>query len=104
MSRKKMKDKELSSAYLHIGNSGVTFSVLDTEFGPCIEVSSSSFGNAQAKIRTYTDAKSLEALGTAIIAASKQKFKGEEYCNKATLESLCIDGKEFVEDDCAAFE
>jgi hypothetical protein len=53
---------ELGKVYWHVGNSGVTFEIVDEGLGPTLIVSTSSFGNLVNEQKFYTDIKSLDAL------------------------------------------
>lgn len=56
------KPLEVAGVYLHVGNSGATFSVRDEGCGPVVRVESSSFGNLNLDFRVATDCAGLRAL------------------------------------------
>jgi hypothetical protein len=65
---------EVGSVYAHIGNSGVTFSVVDEGHGPQINIRSSTFGNNEIVQKVMADLAALFA------KAAEHEFS-EEYCN-----------------------
>ena len=73
----------VSSVHFHISNSGVTFSVVDTDFGPAIQVSADSFGHPLNDLLLYTTTDGLERLGQLFEGASEHTFKGKVYCHAA---------------------
>jgi hypothetical protein len=82
----KMKLRTLiESKYLHVSNSGVTFSVVDNGYGPCLEIRASAFGNLQTTLTVITRKQELKALGEMLIRASEFKGYSEEYCNAAKI-------------------
>lgn len=68
---------EKFSTYLHLSNSGITFSVCDRGHGPQIEISQSTFGNLQCNLATLTNTDSLKKLGEMFIEASQQNYSKE---------------------------
>lgn len=90
---KKANPDELGRVYLHVCNSGATFSIVDEGWGPTIKVQTSTFGNLQQTLTIHTDADSLAVLGAMFVAASRANFS-DTYCNKAEVSSANILGKE----------
>lgn len=76
--------KEITSAYLHIGNSGVTFSVIDEGFGPCIVIKSSSFGTNVIEQKIHVSKHELAVLSSLFDFASNKDYS-EVYCNAARV-------------------
>lgn len=100
--------KEVASAYFHIGNSGVTFSVVDEGFGPCIRISSSAFGNNQIKQDVLVTKNELLALAEMFAYACTKNYS-EEYCHPARVSStkplnLLKDDMTPAEDKCMSYE
>lgn len=89
--------KEIASTYWHIGNSGVSFGIIDNGNGPCFTVQSSSFGNMQTIQKFYTDKKSLEALRDIIDIALKHEGFSEEYVEKAEVQDYEINKGNLIE-------
>lgn len=79
-----MARKELAEVYLHIGNSGATFKVVDEGKGPQLELTSSAFGNLENKFTLMTDTDGLKAIRDAIDQSLLHQFS-EEYCHKARV-------------------
>lgn len=76
----KKKDVIVSDVYLHVCNGGFSVRVLDTEFGPCLEVEGLSFGHTFGKSRIYTTEKGLEEVGRSVMESiSKHRFN-KKYC------------------------
>jgi hypothetical protein len=87
--------KEISSAYLHIGNSGVTFSVIDEGFGPCILIKSSTFGNNVIEQRVQVTTNELKVLAKLFDYASNKEGYSEPYCHAArVVPSMTCDAKD----------
>jgi len=76
--------KVIGSVYWHVGNSGVTFKVIDEGYGPTLEIESSAFGNLVQKSKFYTDIKSLDAL-IRLLEQAKTKTYSEPYCCPASI-------------------
>jgi hypothetical protein len=76
----KQPEKVIEEQYLHIGNSGATFSVIDEGYGPTIKVRTSSFGNMQNEFRLHVQKSNLVELGKMFLAASGYTFS-QDYCN-----------------------
>lgn len=93
----KQKEKVIEEQYLHIGNSGATFTVIDDGYGPTIKVSSSSFGNMSNEFRLHVKKSNLVELGKMFLAASGYAFS-KEYCN-ATEESQHCRGLYYGEEN-----
>lgn len=77
-------DKIHGEIYLHVGNSGATFRVGDNEYGPVIEVFTSSHGNLRNTLEVMTDRESLVALGNMILEAA-ENVSGTRYVCPATM-------------------
>jgi hypothetical protein len=82
-----MREKKELEVYLHICNSGITFEVTNSEYGPEIKISSGSFGNMWNEFTVYTDTLGLKALGVMFLKASKLGYN-KVYCNSADLSRL----------------
>lgn len=65
------------STYLHLFNSGITFSVCDRGNGPQIEINQATFGNLQCNLTTLTNTDSLRKIGEMFIEASQQEYSKE---------------------------
>lgn len=72
------------SVYWHVGNSGVTFEVVDSGNGPTLIVKSGSFGNLNQTFEVHTTGASLAQLGIALIRASFERYS-DEYVHSAVL-------------------
>lgn len=70
----------IAEQYLHIGNSGVTFQVVDMGHGPTIRVLSSSLGNMVHQFTLHVRPENLTALGEMFKDAAGFKFS-QQYCN-----------------------
>lgn len=77
---------EKFKTYLHVGNSGVTFSVWDSGYGPEIRIESSAFGNIVNTSVVYTNTKSLKKIGEMLIEASQYEYS-KEYVHSAKCPS-----------------
>lgn len=84
----KTEAKVLLSQYLHIGNSGVTFSVLDLGYGPTLRMSSSAGGNMQNEFTLFVRRSNLRALGDMLLAAAELDYS-PDYCN-VTMETRTL--------------
>ena len=78
----KLSNPVVDSLYLHIGNSGVTFSVTE-RMGPTIEIKTSSFGNIDHNLYVYTNTEDMKRLGEMLIKCSEHKFQDKPYCCQA---------------------
>jgi hypothetical protein len=87
---KKVNPDKLGYVYLHVGNSGISFSVVDEGFGPTIKIHSSTFGNVDQTIRVHANVESLQVLGEMFTAAAQYKNFNENYCNNAYVSSAEI--------------
>ena len=72
--------KEIDSMYFHVSNSGVTFTVQDSGYGPELQISSSAFGNLKLKYQVRLSPKGLKALGEMLVKSSEEDFS-ETYCH-----------------------
>lgn len=70
------------SVYWHVGNSGVTFEVVDQGQGATFVAKSGSFGNLLTTFEAHTDEYSLRMLGLMLLHAAEGRFS-ETYCNPA---------------------
>lgn len=91
--------KELGKVYLHVSDSGATFSVVDEGYGPTVKVRTSSFGNLEQVLKVHADKASLIALGKMFSAAAQYEGFTENYCNNARPSSVVIDGVEKIVKD-----
>lgn len=80
-----MKNK----VYLHVGNSGVTFSVVDRGDGPEVKISSSAFGNLISEFAVKTDVQSLAELAKMFEKAANYDGYSRNYCQRAYLVNKC---------------
>lgn len=71
--------KKVGSVYLHVGNSGVTFTVQDGPYGPCVEIHCSTFGNMDHTIKVHTTPKGLTALKQLFDVAAERTYD-KPYC------------------------
>ena len=67
--------------YLHIGNSGVTFSVTN-RMRPTIEIDSGAFGNISHNFVVHTNTNDMKKLGEMLIRCSEMDYD-EQYCYQA---------------------
>jgi hypothetical protein len=79
--------KEVASVYLHIGNGGVTFSVVDEGYGPVVKIRSISLGTNVISQEIHVSNDELAALSKMFDYASK-KYYSEYYCNHAQVEEV----------------
>lgn len=75
----------IGSVYLHVSNSGATFSVVDAGFGPEIHVDTNAFGNLINSTKVITTRESLQALADLFSQAAKAEEYSGEYCHAAEL-------------------
>ena len=68
---------KVNELYLHVGNSGVKFKVID-EAGPTVVVSSSAFGNLVTEHKFFVTPEGLTALAEMFKKASEQTYS-EKY-------------------------
>ncbi len=69
--------KSIGEVYLHVGNSGVTFQVVDEGQGPTIIISTSSFGNLNHECKVYATTEGLKKIGEMFLDAASQGYSGE---------------------------
>jgi len=70
--------KPVACTGVNIYNGGVTFQVLDEgEFGPSLEITSSSFGNMNHTFQIYLTPDSLHDLAEVFKKAAEHKFTGQ---------------------------
>lgn len=72
----------MGSVYLHVSNSGATFTVLDNSYGPTIRVSSSTFGNLNLQFDVHTHKAGLKALAKMFAEAAEEEYS-DKYCHAA---------------------
>jgi hypothetical protein len=85
---KQMAPETPSKLYLHIGDGGVSFEVVDQGHGPTVVISSSHFGNDNLKFSFHTDQASLVQLSTMFLKAAFGKKYSKDYCYKAHVLKL----------------
>lgn len=73
---------EKMSEYLHVCNSGVTFSITD-EYGPTITIETNAFGNLDNQTKIFTTKESLKKLGELFTKAANEEYLTKEYCSSA---------------------
>lgn len=71
--------------YFHIGNSGVTFRLVDNGYGPKLQIESGAFGNIHVKQDILLAKDALHALADSMSDAVHFKFT-EDYCHAAEPE------------------
>ena len=77
--------RTIGKTYLHVGNSGATFSVVDGGHGPTIEVATSSFGNLKNTLLVHTNLDGLRAIRNMLDdAIGYEGGWSQGYCNPAT--------------------
>jgi hypothetical protein len=81
MTKNDREKTEVEKVYLHVGNSGVTFQILDY-YGPTVSITSSSFGNLNQKFEFFTTKEGLKELRDAIDRSLQHEFS-EDYCHAA---------------------
>lgn len=81
MATKGQHGKVLSEVYLHIDNGGITFGVVDTKFGPAVQVSASHYGHLTNDMLIYIRPKDLKRLGALFEGASEYPFQPEYFCH-----------------------
>ena len=89
--------QEIGSVYLHLSNSGISFSVVDEGWGPTIKVSQSTFGNLSSEMAVHTDTESLRQIGEMFLAAAQYPEYTEEYCNSAVVDKAEKNHQRLVE-------
>jgi len=82
-----MEHKEVATAYFHIGNGGVSFSVLDKGHGPVIKVDSSHFGNNVTSQEVFVRQEDLIVLARLFDEAANYEGYSSPYCYAAQAES-----------------
>lgn len=83
-------DRVVSETYLHVCNSGVTFKVLDTKYGPEVEISLGAFGSLESVIKLKTTREGLRDLERVfhVAALNDQKYSAD-YCHAAAPSNDC---------------
>lgn len=81
MAAKGQHGKVLSEVYLHINNGGITFGVIDTQFGPAIQVSAGHFGHLTNDMLIYVRPEDLKRLGTLFEGTSEYSFSTPYVCH-----------------------
>jgi hypothetical protein len=97
-------DKEVApeipnKLYLHVGDGGVSFEVVDQGHGPTVVISSSHFGNDNLKFSFHTDQASLVQLSTMLLKAALGKKYSKDYCYKAHVLKLSDSAQEDLQDE-----
>lgn len=81
----------VGSVYLHVGNSGATFSVENSSYGPKVNISTNAFGNLDHHLGVYTNKEGLLALSELFKKAAEAEFTFPPYVYPAY--PSIIDGK-----------
>jgi hypothetical protein len=76
---------EIGKTYWHVGNSGVTFKVIDEGFGPTFVIESGAFGNLDNTQKYFTDKPSLVALRDVLNEAIAYDDYSKEYVEPASV-------------------
>lgn len=74
--------KKHGRLYLHVGNSGVTFEIVDEGHGPTVLIHWGSFGNLVSELKVMTDKDALTKLGNLFLDAALKEYS-PVYCNRA---------------------
>jgi ferredoxin len=82
-----MEHNEIASVYFHIGNGGVSFSVLDKGHGPVVKIDSSHFGNNVTSQELYVRPEDLTVLARLFRTAADHEGYSKSYCMAAAAES-----------------
>lgn len=69
----------VDSEYLHISNGGVNFDIIDSEFGPAIEIKARQFGHQTGGMRLYVTPEVLTRLSMLFAAGSIYAFTNDPY-------------------------
>lgn len=80
------KGESKGEVYLHIGNGGVVFEVVNKKYGPMIRMSSSHFGNNNITQELYVKKEDLLKLSLMFAQAANQKYN-KPYCHAATTKT-----------------
>lgn len=80
--------KKHGSVYLHVGNSGTTFKVIDEGYGPTVVVSTGAFGNINHEFKLYTTREGLAQLSELFGKAALEEGYSEPYCHAARVKGL----------------
>ena len=76
----------LEDVYLHIGNGGVYFRVVEDDKGRAlIVVGAGHFGQQTNRMEILTRPEELKAIGEAFLRASEHEFPGKPYCYSAEI-------------------
>ena len=82
-------DKIIDEVYLHISNGGVTFSIIDSEYGPKIQIHSSTFGNNDTTKDILVEKEALLRLSELFKKAYEYQDFADDYVHCAKLEKVC---------------
>jgi hypothetical protein len=77
----------VAETYLHVGNSGVTFSVEDEGFGPTVKIRTSAFGNLNHETKLLVSKEGLKAVKDVIERALQYGEFSSDYVHRAMTES-----------------
>ena len=76
----------IEDVYLHIGNGGVYFRVVEDDKGRCeIVIGAGHFGQQTNRMEILTTPESLRQIGEAFVRASQHEFPGKPYCYSAEI-------------------
>lgn len=83
MPEEKVSPKVIEGLYLHVGNGGATVRIIDSGFGPELEVGTRFFGNCQTVVRIMTTKDGLTQIRDMIDKAIREHEFTPDYCNTA---------------------
>lgn len=75
--------KNHGEVYLHVGNSGAKFKVIDEGHGPTIVVTTGAFGNLGQELKVHTTCEALAQLSKMFGKAALVEGYSEPYCHAA---------------------
>lgn len=88
LSKKAEISRVVGEVGLNIGNAGATFRVVDSEFGPKIEIETGALGNLMQQLGIYVDRVALFNLGNLFLKASENTQRyAETYVHAARGEN-----------------
>jgi hypothetical protein len=74
--------RKISEAYLHVSNGGISFRVTN-QYGPTLEIETSSFGNLNQKLVVHTTIAGLQDVYDMLGKALEHLDYSEPYCHPA---------------------
>lgn len=77
--------KIIGEVYLHVGNSGATFKVVDAGNGPELIIETSALGNLNQVTKIKTTRASMQALKELFAKADEHPSYSLEYCHAADV-------------------